>query len=109
MTAGFAFDAAHSFRDGFGVDMVCFAAVPTGDLQDSGLGRRRCLRLIRPKRYGISAGFALGGGHSAGNPALVHVVDFFTFRTGDLHANYLIYSRRYPIFQASVFMDSISV
>ena len=91
MTAGFTVDARHTFRDGFRVDIVFFAAVLTGDLHDGRFGsgrclmRRRCLSRSGPKRDGISTGFAFGSGHSAWNPLRIHIIDFFAFRTGNLH------------------------
>ena len=85
MAAGFTFHARNPGRDGFGVDIVFFAAVLTGDLQDRRFGCGRCLRSRRrlrgrrPQRDGVSAGFAFGAGYSVWNPLGIHIVDFFAF------------------------------
>ena len=85
MAAGFAFHARNPGRNGFRVDLVLFAAILTGDLHDGHSGCGRCFRRMRllrggrPKRDGISAGFAFGIGHSAWDPVWVNIVDFFAF------------------------------
>jgi len=89
MTAAFTCHARNTCRNGFRVDIVFFAAVLAGNLQDSRFGRGGILRFNRAKSDGVSTGFAFGAGDPAWNLFWVHTVGFFAFRTGDLHGNNL--------------------
>ena len=93
MTAGFAAGAGDALGDDPGFDFKLSAAVLTGDLHHMGWRLRRFLSSVgcfillpvRPKRDCIPAGLAARCADIGWNLARVHGIDFFAFRTANVH------------------------